>query len=291
MNEVIVDPLLRLPNVVVKNADRLPQEAMAKIHFNCKYIRPLVSHFALAQPTWTFVIVDRGTSVAVDQVRCERVEVHCGPEQLGSLTAEWYRGDYAVGIRSHRASTGRGMQRSSDFNRAVGLVKKLFVPRNKTELLDAAANEAGKTLQEAQWRFSRERAKAAEELIPHMRMFALANESAFATYLVSKNKSNLTSVIGQYKEAHAHMLTVEEVKDHFTKGKTALVLLDSGEYIVKMGDHADVYNDVTLPEHFRGKLGMLKLVEEGQVIDKIGCRVNPNVFVVVALEEGADDVA
>lgn len=289
MNEVIVDPLLRFPNVVVENADKMPQEKLAKIHFRSNHMRPLVSHFALAQPTWTFVLIDRGT-INPEQVVCEKIDVICGPDKLGSITAEWYRGEYAVGLRSHRTNTNRGVQRTGDFNRAVALAKKLFVPRSQHELIDVAIDAAKRALQEAQWKFGRERASAAEELAPHMRMFALANESAFAKHLVEKNKANLTKVIDKYKEASMHMTTVEEVKEWFDKGKTALVLLDSGEYIVKMGDDAQVYNDVTLPDHFRGKLGMLKLVNEGQIIEKIGCRVNPNVFVVVTLDEGVDHV-
>ena len=69
------------------------------------------------------------------------------------------------------------------------------------------------------------------------------------------------------------------------KGKRVSTILVSGkEYIVQTLDNVQLYDDTTLPEHLKAKLGMLKLVEEEQVVTGIGCRVSVDAFV-VALDD------
>jgi hypothetical protein len=60
-----------------------------------------------------------------------------------------------------------------------------------------------------------------------------------------------------------------------------------GQYIVRVGDNVQLYDDNTLPVEMRGKLGLLKLVEKEHFIDSAGCRVSEDVFVVVLDEEAS----
>jgi hypothetical protein len=52
-----------------------------------------------------------------------------------------------------------------------------------------------------------------------------------------------------------------------------------------VGDDVQLYDDNSLPETMRGKLGMLKLVDAEYFIENVGCRVNDEVFVVLMDEE------
>jgi hypothetical protein len=63
------------------------------------------------------------------------------------------------------------------------------------------------------------------------------------------------------------------------------VVKDGGKYLVKVGDDVQLYDDNSLPEIMRGRLGMLKLVEAEYFIEGVGCRVNDEVFVVLMDEE------
>lgn len=280
-----VDYLLRIPNISIDGTVEDPT-MLAEVRFCPNIMKALVRQVALANPTWSFLLKPTHTkpnSSYPGTVRVDDVVVHQGADKLGEITCEFYRGDYVVGIRSHRAKTSRGVQRSSDIARAMGLFKKLMSPRNLDERVREAQSDAQQVLNHKHWTFNNKRSEAASALTAEMREFALANEGAFITYLTEvKRNPELVKKIDVYKEAALHMLTVETVKTHFNKGKTALVLLDSGEYIVKMNGSLKMYTDTTLPEFMRGRLGMLKLVEEGQVVSDVGCRVNPNVFVVVS---------
>jgi hypothetical protein len=77
------------------------------------------------------------------------------------------------------------------------------------------------------------------------------------------------------------MMTIEKAKAAFDANKTALVIKDDGKYLVKMGDVIQLFNDNTLPEDMKSKLGMLKLVEAETFISNMGCRISDEVFVVV----------
>jgi hypothetical protein len=54
--------------------------------------------------------------------------------------------------------------------------------------------------------------------------------------------------------------------------------------MVKIGQDVQIYDDNTLPESMRGKLGMLKLVEAEHFISSVGCRINDEIFVVLTEE-------
>jgi hypothetical protein len=81
------------------------------------------------------------------------------------------------------------------------------------------------------------------------------------------------------------MITIETAKSAFEAGKTALVIKDGGKYLVRIGDKVDLFDDNTLPDWMRGKLGMLKLVQAEQFVSGTGCRVNDETFVLM-VEEG-----
>jgi hypothetical protein len=71
------------------------------------------------------------------------------------------------------------------------------------------------------------------------------------------------------------------VQADFSKNKTALVVKDTGKYLVKIGDNVELYDDNTLPVDMRMKLGMLKLVNDEQYITDIGCKVTSEIFVLL----------
>ena len=82
------------------------------------------------------------------------------------------------------------------------------------------------------------------------------------------------------------MKSLEAIREQFTKDESALVIKYEGKYIVKFGDNINLYSDDTLPMEFRGKLGMLKLVDNEQFVSNAGCKVTDEIFV---LKTGGDE--
>jgi hypothetical protein len=77
------------------------------------------------------------------------------------------------------------------------------------------------------------------------------------------------------------MKTIERVQQEFSNDKTALVVKDSGKYLVRIGDKVDLYDDNSLPVDMRMKMGMLKLVEDEQYLTDVGCKVTSEIFVLL----------
>jgi hypothetical protein len=99
------------------------------------------------------------------------------------------------------------------------------------------------------------------------------------------DKNRITKSINEKERIDSEMLTIEKVKQHFENRTAAVVVKDGGKYLVKVGDDVQLYDDNSLPETMRGRLGMLKLVEAEYFIENVGCRVNDEVFVVLMDEE------
>ena len=103
----------------------------------------------------------------------------------------------------------------------------------------------------------------------------------FAMHLRTTHDSEGLALIEKTQTAEHEMLTVQDVRDAFSHDKTSMVIVVDKNYVVKTGDNVQLYDDNTLPENIRGKLGMLKLVEPEAVVTGIGCRVSIDAFVVV----------
>jgi hypothetical protein len=78
------------------------------------------------------------------------------------------------------------------------------------------------------------------------------------------------------------MKSIAEVQQLYGKDESLLVVKDGGKYLARIGEKLDIYEDATLPTDIRMKLGMLKLVEDGQFITEVGCRVSSEIFVLQA---------
>ena len=54
---------------------------------------------------------------------------------------------------------------------------------------------------------------------------------------------------------------------------------------VNTGYETHSYTDATLPDHIRGALGLLKLIEDKDSIDGVGARVHANLYYVMDKKE------
>lgn len=98
------------------------------------------------------------------------------------------------------------------------------------------------------------------------------------------------SDVAKQGSAHAYMEAVEVKRgiaafkykwNNATTGKEVmLVIEDEGQYIVKFGDDVTFHTNETMTDDMKSKLGMLKLVEVGQLFPDIGCRVSLDTFLI-----------
>ena len=85
----------------------------------------------------------------------------------------------------------------------------------------------------------------------------------------------------KFLESKAQFRVVKAIREALDNKQHTLVVLDGTQYIVKVGDEAKTYTDEGLSFDLRRKIGLLKLVQDKQMISEVGCRVDSSTFVLL----------
>jgi len=243
-------------------------------------------------PSWEFKVheyygtVKSETMDTRPRITVSKFAVFRDGEEIGKIDRD-YRYDagghiFSISSNAIRKERERiGSYRTKDAKKALAAIKKTFSNKSVGERMNEALGEANRVVgrQTSQKRSNHQ--SALHSLIPLMKTFAFKEmEDAFKKYAGRMGQSHQLAKI---RETEAEMLTVTDIESKFKSDKgTSLVLLSNGKYVVKTGDEVKLYDDNTLPNDMRGKLGMLKLVEPEQMIEGVGCRATAEVFVLTA---------
>lgn len=249
-------------------------------------LKSVIAKLATDKPLWDFIAVKTNICDVTEFV----VEGLNG-ERLGEIGFDLHGRNHCVFVRNKRISdklSRSDRYKTTDTDKAVLKVKKMFGSMSTNERISVAVVKAAEVTNQAsnhKWAQIRE----VEVKIERVSSQYVKEEGyeTFITWLKSqttqKAKETLEGVDNKVRLG-IEMLTIQKVRDHFNEGKAVLVIKDGGKYIVKVGDKVDLYDDNTLPQEMRGKLGMLKLVEAEQFLTDTGCRINDETFVLI-LEE------
>ena len=248
-------------------------------------MQELLDKVVVSNPMWRFSVIDASTFGIRDSVTVNCVQVCCDGELIGQITASVRADKAGVALRNHRILIGRQTRSdlfTSDVNKALNVVKKFFVQDGVADKVEKFKALAERKLGRAQ------AAKRTQTQTATHEVSQLAYEyvrkvvpEQFVAHMQTVNNMQGLRALRVLVEVEVEMATVQGVYDAAAKGRTALIIVDGKKYIVKTGDNVQLYDDNTLPEELRGKLGMLKLVEEDQVVTGIGMRVSVEAFTVV----------
>ena len=285
--------LLGLTNVRM-NAALTERNEKRMAHGDAPFTIPTVLHsvikkLATDKPLWEFI----GSGTSSSQLSVFTIEKD--GEKLGEIGMDWRARGACVYAKNKRIAdklTRSDRYKTTDVDKVVLKVKKMFGSMSTNERIAESALKAAQAIQLAS------SSKWSEVRGVEVHIERVGNqyvmEDGYATFIAwlhtqtsQKAKDTLVAIDNKVRLG-IEMLTIEKVRDHLNGGKAVLVIRDGEKYIVKMGDKVDLYDDNTLPQEMRGKLGMLKLVEDGQFVTDTGCRVNAETFVLV-LEEVKDE--
>jgi uncharacterized protein with FMN-binding domain len=280
-----------LPNVSFESStlERINQRYNnwdGNFKFRSSMMREVFNAIYLANPTWRFELEGL---MYVDTVAAtpKTIKVSCEGEVLGSIEADYFRGNYGVCIVNHRVNNHK--MRTSNDKRAVSAIKKYFVKRNVNERLMKAESDADDAISSAINRSNHSKQSVKYKLESECFKFVMDHaRETFEQFSKAHAPANLT-MLEKYDKEFLDADTIEEVRSKYGAGNASLVVLDQGKYIVKTGDNVQLFDDNDLPEQIRGRLGLLKLVEYRQMVTNAGCRVSSEVFIVVLDVEGASE--
>jgi hypothetical protein len=244
-------------------------------------------------PTWEFKVqeyygqVKSETMDTRPRITVSKFAVFKDGEEIGKIDRDYRydQGGHVFSITSNAIRNERervGAYRTKDAKKALAAIKKTFTPKSIGERMGEACGEATRAIGRQSSRKRGDYQSAFSELAPLMKAFVFKDMwDLFQKYAITNGQGHKLSKL---RETEAEMLTVTDIEGKFRGAGTSLILVANGKYLVKTGDDIQIYDDNTLPIEFRGKLGMLKLVEPEQMIEGVGCRATTEVFVVLTAE-------
>jgi hypothetical protein len=282
---------LELSNVEI--SDKLKRQAAengSEIAIVDKLIDPVIQRLATLNPLWRFVATEV-SYLSGNQTRVTAFSVIEHGEELGTIDRYYHGSEYVIHVSNERIGKDRvrrGGYKTSDANKAVLKAKKMFFKLKPNERIEKALGDAGKVI------FTQMRLKERERHNAEGTVRAAALDYVMGTGFVlflehlktctESERNKIEKHLSDKERLTDEMMTIETAKSAFEADKTALVIKDGGKYLVKIGDKIDLFDDNTLPDWMRGKLGMLKLVQAEQFVSNTGCRVNDETFVLMVEE-------
>lgn len=281
---------LSLSNVVIgEDLQKSLDKEGLKLTGVFNMLDPVVSRLASLNPLWTFVINSSGLGTGSNRV-ASGFSIKLDGEELGTIGLS-YMGQRGKVIAICNDRIGKGRQRSDsyrtvDADKAILMAKKMFGKMNPNERISKAKDAAERIVTRASWNKERERTMHQGNIKNEMLVWAETKGNAlFMEYLkveaIPSLKHKVTTSMEKVELLDTEMKTIERVQQDFSKNKTALVVKDTGKYLVKIGDKVDLYDDNTLPVDMRMKIGMLKLVEDEHYLTDVGCKVTNEIFVLL----------
>ena len=263
MNSTINTVLLA--NVVMKNDDS--KEGVRIV----SPLEEVVYALATTNPIWTFELAKSRGESYVDEIRIKHED-----EVMGTLTR-------AYSARSHvyvsrLTSKSNPTIESVDNKKIIRACKKNLAPTPVSKLLENEANSAKSMIRNQIYRKHSLKNDHRSAMSDTVQRFALVdNRELFMKYADSATQRALT----EYEKYDTEINTLEDLGRVLSGNNVAYILLHKGKYAVRIVDTITTYDDTTIPQEYRAKLGMLKLVEDEQCVANVGCKISKTSFVIV----------
>jgi len=261
--------LIGQPNVLsLRN-----REHVTKTHRRLyEVLMPLVR----TKPDWRFIVEDDYRGIATRFAVMHK-------EELGTVSIARKADRWRICVNNARINDALMRGESfwtSDPEKATMKIRQNFYRESPDERLsmynNLGTNGVNKVFEDAVGARSKHRDLVSVEAWKFIR----ANIEAFTASLSEKSKEQAHA----YMEAYETSRSIAAFRDEWSKAtadkKVMLVIHDEGQYIVKRGGDVSVYTNEMLTDDMKSKLGMLKLVEEGQLFPDIGYRISPDAFLV-----------
>lgn len=246
-------------------------------------MEPVLNKLMRERPTWRFKSTQNfygGTGVRA----ASNFEIYDGDERLGNLWAERHWRDSTTryffnNFRLEKTRQRNSVSYTSKPDVAAKRIIKSFHLKTPSERAQEAFNDVRTTLNkivaDADWPLRR--AKNSME----KRLFAYAAKhwDKIKQHLTDDTNLDFPALVQANRDA-TDMVTAYEGQDGI------IVRIEAnGTYMASRrsdsGFAIETFSDTTLPEHVRGSLGLLKLVDDKTAIPGVGTRVNAKLYFVM----------
>jgi hypothetical protein len=270
-------------NIELKEHDRFG-DGIKRQSMIDPFLKDLVEQLALKYPQWTFVETSV-TAMATDKViHAHRFDIKDKREVLGSIDKDYASGGYRYRIDNHRIQgmreRGCGMK-TIHLNKALKHVDKFFGRKNVDEKFKEAKDKVKNTI----YQIDNEKTWALKHswsaLEQQAQTFIYSNYEEFTASVITpgaRASEAIKELPSKLNEHHA----MQHIDSMFKNNNAFIVFIDGVNYSVQKGeDPLEIKQSDELPDFIRRAVGLLKLVEDNQVISDVGLRVNETTFLVL----------
>lgn len=268
------------PNVSVspryKNEDKTKFQTQRDLYY---VIHPLLT----ARPAWRFVATDLYR--VDDKVVFNGFQVFEDGELLGKVGITYIprSNTYKIVVDNERIDAKR--QRGNGYKtenaeKALLAVRKSFFRMGAIERVTKARELASRVVGQEHGSKSYDMHRSESSLLVNYKAFVMQRMEDYLTAFPDMRQAH-----DKYVEQCEYFMVVDNVKNMLDKGRALIVVLDKEHYIVVQGDETNIYDSDSLPYHLREKIGLLKLVNDQQMISDVGCCLNAEAFVLVPDEQ------
>lgn len=246
----------------------------------------LIRKLHLDNPNWQFEFTDSSWNKQLTSFR-----VLQDGEELGTVAYAYIGGRTGSGFRVSNDRISNQLSRGNSYNtkdvdKAYLKIKKMFSKQSLDEIVGKARDLADDEIDKHHTLRTRAHDNALHTIRIAARDYAMgAGYELFLKYVQEQASADVRSSVNTAIEKRllmeTEMATIAQVRGKIGKDDTAIIVRNGGNYIFRHGGTTNVYDDQTMPEAIRGKLGMLKLVEKEHYVENAGCRVSDDVFVIV----------
>jgi hypothetical protein len=279
-------------NIKVKTHDRGDGQMVEAVIY--PFLLPFVEKLALKYPQWTFEEENTNYKwgetgangkMVKTEITATAFKVMDKREELGTVYVDRYhRGEDRFGVDNFRVAQlrerGNGMKTIHE-KKALKHVEKYFGKKDTSEKLQDARDKAQRSIHSVANDLSRKFDWAWNSVNSNAQEFLITKYwEEFSEYAMDKVKATVEfEKMPEYlsqKKAGAEIYEAVSNKNYY------LVHIEGLSYAVERPkEGVKLLSSEELPDFLRKGVGMLKLLEDGQIIGGMGLRVDASTFVLL----------
>jgi hypothetical protein len=241
------------------------------------FLEPLIHHLALAHPQWIFTCRNYSRHNSMNLYHARTIDISEKREPLGSIELGVHGGRNSFFIHNERIKTSRkrgDTNKTRDIKKAIKIISKFVGLPTTGEMLGRAIRETTAAINSVQGRKEHDYAGLYYKLRNNATELLVAHWGEISKTI----PAGLMAFPAKYKE----YCVANEVKVAYEDNKAYLIWINGIDYAIKHGmDGVTFSSSENLPDFLRRGIGMLKLVEDSQIIDGVGLRVDARTFLIL----------
>jgi hypothetical protein len=256
------------------------------------FMKPFVEELALKYPQWIFQEErtdykwDKGVKVGFCANSFKVIDKR---EELGEIFLDRNSNGNVYGVNNFRVSKQRERgygTKTIHLKKAIKHVDKFFGKKNMTEKVEEAKQIAVQVIYQVNNGYNNTVNFKWNALGDTAKEFLVTKYWQEFSELVIKNQKHTTYLV-DFPKAFEEAKASSEIYDAMRNNTNYLVYVDGLSYAIhREKEPMQIKASEELPAFIKRSVGMLKLIEDNQIISGVGLRVNANTFVVLEQQEG-----